>query len=144
MAGFLKSSDLGPHPHTYGTPHPHHGHPHGPLPPGMPMASLAPFGLPHGLEAVGFPQEYPENEENTTKVFAKFKNPKKIFANPEITYRILRSILRIPLKQFAKFKNLKNENTIKKRPAAQKWVLRVGVKCPKEGRDRRENDDQQA
>lgn len=56
MAGFLKSSDLGPHPHTYGTPHPHHGHPHGPLPPGMPMASLAPFGLPHGLEAVGFPQ----------------------------------------------------------------------------------------
>ncbi|XP_055684358.1 homeotic protein ocelliless isoform X1 [Lutzomyia longipalpis] len=56
MAGFLKSSDLGPHPHSYGAPHPHHGHPHGPLPPGMPMASLAPFGLPHGLEAVGFPQ----------------------------------------------------------------------------------------
>uniref|UniRef100_A0AAG5D166 Homeobox domain-containing protein n=1 Tax=Anopheles atroparvus TaxID=41427 RepID=A0AAG5D166_ANOAO len=57
MAGFLKSSDLGPHPHGYGTSHhPHHAHPHGPLPPGMPMTSLAPFGLPHGLDAVGFPQ----------------------------------------------------------------------------------------
>uniref|UniRef100_A0A182MAJ1 Uncharacterized protein n=1 Tax=Anopheles culicifacies TaxID=139723 RepID=A0A182MAJ1_9DIPT len=57
MAGFLKSSDLGPHPHGYGTAHhPHHAHPHGPLPPGMPMTSLAPFGLPHGLDAVGFPQ----------------------------------------------------------------------------------------
>lgn len=56
MAGFLKSSDLGPHP-GYGAPHhPHHSHPHGPLPPGMPMTSLAPFGLPHGLDAVGFPQ----------------------------------------------------------------------------------------
>ncbi|KAL9694894.1 hypothetical protein quinque_014179 [Culex quinquefasciatus] len=59
MAGFLKSTDLGPHgPHGYGgSHHPHHGHPHGPLPPGMPMTSLAPFGLPHGLDAVGFPQE---------------------------------------------------------------------------------------
>lgn len=57
MAGFLKSTELGPHPHSYGaTHHPHHTHPHGPLPPGMPMASLAPFGLPHGLDAVGFPQ----------------------------------------------------------------------------------------
>lgn len=56
MAGFLKSSDLGPHPHSYGAPHPHHTHPHGPLPPGMPMSSLAPFGLPHGLDAVGLPQ----------------------------------------------------------------------------------------
>lgn len=58
MAGFLKSTDLGPHPHSYGSSHhPHHTHPHGPLPPGMPpMASLAPFGLPHGLDAVGFPQ----------------------------------------------------------------------------------------
>lgn len=57
MAGFLKSTDLGPHPHGYGTGHhPHHAHPHGPLPPGMPMTSLAPFGLPHGLDAVGFPQ----------------------------------------------------------------------------------------
>ncbi|KAL1389249.1 hypothetical protein pipiens_012530 [Culex pipiens pipiens] len=58
MAGFLKSTDLGPHgPHGYGgSHHPHHGHPHGPLPPGMPMTSLAPFGLPHGLDAVGFPQ----------------------------------------------------------------------------------------
>lgn len=58
MAGFLKSTELGPHPHTYGSSHhPHHTHPHGPLPPGMPpMASLAPFGLPHGLDAVGFPQ----------------------------------------------------------------------------------------
>uniref|UniRef100_A0A6E8V1L2 Homeobox domain-containing protein n=1 Tax=Anopheles coluzzii TaxID=1518534 RepID=A0A6E8V1L2_ANOCL len=57
MAGFLKSSDLGPHPHGYGSAHhPHHAHPHGPLPPGMPMTSLAPFGLPHGLDAVGFPQ----------------------------------------------------------------------------------------
>lgn len=56
MAGFLKSGDLGPHPsHGYGAPHPHHSH-HGPLPPGMPMTSLAPFGLPHGLDAVGFPQ----------------------------------------------------------------------------------------
>lgn len=58
MAGFLKSTDLGPHgPHGYGSSHhPHHAHPHGPLPPGMPMTSLAPFGLPHGLDAVGFPQ----------------------------------------------------------------------------------------
>jgi hypothetical protein len=57
MAGFLKSSDLGPHPHSYGGPHhPHHSHPHGPIPHGMPMSSLAPFGLPHGLDAVGFPQ----------------------------------------------------------------------------------------
>lgn len=56
MAGYLKSSDLGPHPHSYGGGHPHHGHAHGPLGPGMPMASLTPFGLPHGLDAVGFPQ----------------------------------------------------------------------------------------
>lgn len=55
-AGFLKSGDLGPHPHGYGAPHPHHSVPHGPLPPGMPMPSLGPFGLPHGLEAVGFSQ----------------------------------------------------------------------------------------
>lgn len=55
-AGFLKSGDLGPHPHTYGGPHSHHSVPHGPLPPGMPMPSLGPFGLPHGLEAVGFSQ----------------------------------------------------------------------------------------
>ncbi|EAT46026.1 AAEL002746-PA [Aedes aegypti] len=60
MAGFLKSTDLGPHgPHGYGSSHhPHHAHPHGPLPPGMPMTSLAPFGLPHGLDAVGFPQDF--------------------------------------------------------------------------------------
>lgn len=56
MAGIFKSSDLGPHPHSYGGPHhPHHSH--GPLPPGMPMTSLAPFGLPHGLDAVGFPHQ---------------------------------------------------------------------------------------
>uniref|UniRef100_A0A0A1WP18 Homeotic protein ocelliless n=1 Tax=Zeugodacus cucurbitae TaxID=28588 RepID=A0A0A1WP18_ZEUCU len=55
-AGFLKSGDLGHHPHSYGGPHPHHSVPHGPLPPGMPMPSLGPFGLPHGLEAVGFSQ----------------------------------------------------------------------------------------
>lgn len=57
MAGFLKSTDLGPHPHSYGGPHhPHHSH-GPPLPPGMPMSSLAPFGLPHGLDAVGFPHQ---------------------------------------------------------------------------------------
>ncbi|CRK89523.1 CLUMA_CG003292, isoform A [Clunio marinus] len=57
MAGFLKSTDLGPHPHSYGGPHhPHHSH-GPPLPPGMPMTSLAPFGLPHGLDAVGFPHQ---------------------------------------------------------------------------------------
>ncbi len=56
MAGFLKSTDLGAHPHSYGGPHPHH-HSHGPpLPPGMPM-TMAPFGLPHGLDAVGFPHQ---------------------------------------------------------------------------------------
>lgn len=57
MAGYLKSSDLGPHAHSYGAPHPHHSaHAHGPLPPGMPMTSL-PFGLPHGLDtSIGFPQ----------------------------------------------------------------------------------------
>jgi hypothetical protein len=57
MAGFLKSSDLGPHPHGYGAPHhPHHSH-GPPLPPGMAMGSLTPFGLPHGLDAVGFPHQ---------------------------------------------------------------------------------------
>lgn len=56
MAGLFKSADLGPHSHSYGPPHPHHTHPHGPLPPGMPMTSLAPFSLSHGLDAVGFPQ----------------------------------------------------------------------------------------
>lgn len=56
MAGYLKSPDLGPHPHAYGAPHPHHGgHPHGPLAPGMPMSTLS-FGLSHGLDAVSFPQ----------------------------------------------------------------------------------------
>nr|AKH40186.1 ocelliless [Chironomus riparius] len=56
MAGFLKSTDLGGHPHSYGAPHhPHHSH-GPPLPPGMPM-SMAPFGLPHGLDAVGFPHQ---------------------------------------------------------------------------------------
>lgn len=57
MAGYLKSSDLGPHAHSYGAPHPHHApHGHGPIPPGMSMASL-PFGLPHGLDtSIGFPQ----------------------------------------------------------------------------------------
>lgn len=57
MAGYLKSSDLGPHAHSYGAPHPHHTpHGHGPIPPGMPMSSL-PFGLPHGLDtSIGFPQ----------------------------------------------------------------------------------------
>lgn len=56
MAGFLKSTDLGGHPHSYGAPHhPHHSH-GPPLPPGMPM-SMTPFGLPHGLDAVGFPHQ---------------------------------------------------------------------------------------
>lgn len=56
MAGYLKSPDLGPHPHAYGAPHPHHaGHPHASLGPGMPMSSLS-FGLTHGLDAVSFPQ----------------------------------------------------------------------------------------
>jgi hypothetical protein len=57
MAGFLKSTELGSHPHGYGgVHHPHHSH-GPPLPPGMPMSSLAPFGLPHGLDAVGFPHQ---------------------------------------------------------------------------------------
>lgn len=56
MAGFLSGGELGAHPHSYGGPHPHHGRPHGPLGPGMPMASLTPFGIPHSLEGVGFPQ----------------------------------------------------------------------------------------
>lgn len=57
MAGYLKS-DLGSHPHSaYVTPHPHHSaHAHGSLPPGMPTMTSLPFGLPHGLESVGFPQ----------------------------------------------------------------------------------------
>jgi hypothetical protein len=56
MAGFLKSTDLGAHPHSYGGPHhPHHSH-GPPLPPGMPM-TMTPFGLPHGLDAVGFPHQ---------------------------------------------------------------------------------------
>lgn len=56
MAGYLKSSDLGPHAHGYGAPHPHHAHAHGALPPGMPTMTSLPFGLPHGLDSVGFPQ----------------------------------------------------------------------------------------
>lgn len=57
MSGFLKSADIAAHHQLgYGAPHPHHSHPHGPLPPGMPMTSLGPFGLPHGLDGVGFGQ----------------------------------------------------------------------------------------
>lgn len=55
MAGILKS-EYGPHAHGYGGGHhPHHSH-GPPMPPGMPMTSLAPFGLPHGLD-VGFPHQ---------------------------------------------------------------------------------------
>lgn len=57
MSGFLKS-DISAHHQLggYGAPHPHHSHSHhGALPPGMPMA-MTPFGLPHGLDAVGFGQ----------------------------------------------------------------------------------------
>lgn len=55
MSGFLKS-DIPHHQLGYGGPHPHHSHSHhGSLPPGMPMA-MTPFGLPHGLDAVGFGQ----------------------------------------------------------------------------------------
>lgn len=49
MAGFLKS-DLGPHPHGYGSSHGHLSHPHG-LGPSM---QLTPF-LGHGLDP-GFQQ----------------------------------------------------------------------------------------
>lgn len=82
MAGFLKSTDLGPHgPHGYGgSHHPHHGHPHGPLPPGMPMTSLAPFGLPHGLDAVGFPQG----------MWGKYS----LFSTSTITHPLVRKIRR--------------------------------------------------
>lgn len=56
MAGYLRSSDLGSHPHEYGASHPHHaGHSHTSLGPGMPMSSL-PFGFTHGLDAVSFPK----------------------------------------------------------------------------------------
>lgn len=69
MAGYLKSSDLGGHAHSYGPPHHGHPHAHGPLPAGMPMASLTPFGLPHGLDAVGFPQsmwgKYEKTKQNS-------------------------------------------------------------------------------
>lgn len=58
MANYLKSADLGGHPHGgYAPPHAHHGaHGHGALPPGMPGMAGLPFGLPPGLEGVGFPQ----------------------------------------------------------------------------------------
>lgn len=54
MAGFLKS-DLGPHPHGYGSSHGHHSHPHG-LGPSMQMSSLTPFLGHAGLDPVGFQQ----------------------------------------------------------------------------------------
>lgn len=58
MAGYLKSAEMGAHPHgAYGPPHAHHSaHAHGPLPPGMSSMASLPFGLPHGLDSVGFPQ----------------------------------------------------------------------------------------
>lgn len=64
MAGYFKSSDIGAHGQGgHVPPHPHHSshghaHAHAALPgmPGMPAMPSLPFGLTHGLDAVGFPQ----------------------------------------------------------------------------------------
>lgn len=81
MAGYLKSSDLGPHPHEYGAPHPHHhhaGHLHTSLGHGMPMSSL-PFGLTHGLDAASFPQSVWGKYETSISILKVKQNRKSVF-----------------------------------------------------------------
>lgn len=51
MAGYLKSPTGGPHGHFPAHPSLGSG-----LGSGLPMPTLGPFGLPHSLDPVGFPQ----------------------------------------------------------------------------------------
>lgn len=54
MAGFMKGSDLTHSAHAYNPAHHHHTHGH--LSHGIPGMPMSPFNIPHGLDAVGFPQ----------------------------------------------------------------------------------------